>query len=98
MRYRVLAVSLMLVAAACGGSGATVATTGTPSTTSASTGPATTSAPGSTENPGTTTATTQALRAEGLVAPSFVTTLSDGSQFNMGEHDRPVYLVFWAEW
>jgi len=106
MRIRLLAISLMLLAAACGGTDAAPATTdapaatsGTTGTESGTTGSETTSTPDSTENPDPTAApTTEALRAEGPVAPSFVTTLSDGSQFDMGAHDQPVYLVFWAEW
>lgn len=106
MRIRLLAISLMLLAAACGGTDAAPTTIGGPSattgTTGAETGTAgteTTSAPDSTEDPDSTAATTtEALQAEGPVAPGFVTVLSDGSQFDMGAHDRPIYLVFWAEW
>ena len=91
----------MLLAAACGGTDAVPATTAVsaPSATSGTIGSESTSAPDSTENPASTiTTTSEALRTEGPVAPSFVTTLSDGSQFDMAAHDRPVYLVFWAEW
>ena len=105
MRIRLLVLSLTLLAAACGGTDAVPATTSAPAVTSTTAGsetaaPATetTAAPDSTENPDTTTTTTEALRAEAPVAPAFVTTLSDGSQFDMSAHDRPVYLVFWAEW
>ncbi len=103
MRTRLLAISLLLLAAACGGTDTTGSSA--PAATVASSAPQTagspdsTSAPDSTENPSATAApTTEALRAEGPAAPSFVTTLSDGSQFDMGAHDKPVYLVFWAEW
>jgi len=103
MRIRLLSVSLLLLAAACGGTDATgssaPAATVAPSAPQNTDAPDSTSAPDSTENPSATAApTTEARRAEGPAAPSFVTTLADGSQFNMGEHDKPVYLVFWAEW
>ncbi len=103
MRIRLLVLSLLLLAAACGGTDTTGSSS--PAATVGSSGPQTTaspdstSSPDSTENPSATGApTTEALRVEGPAAPNFVTTLSDGSQFNMAEHDKPVYLVFWAEW
>ncbi len=105
MRIRLLALSLTLLAAACGGADAVPETTRAPAATTApsaseTSAPATetTATQDSTENADTTTTTTEALRAEAPIAPAFVTTLSDGSQFDMGAHDRPVYLVFWAEW
>lgn len=103
MRFRSLVVSLMLVATACGGSGADNAA---PTTAPAgSAGPSSTEAPGSNEAPGTTqaaatdsTAATEPPRTEGPEAPDFTTILADGSTFSLSEHDKPVYLVFWAEW
>ena len=86
MRIRFLALSLMLLAAACGG------------TDAASTTAAATDAPASTAQPGGTPTTAAPVAAEGPIAPNFVTVLSDGSQFDFGAHDKPVYLVFWAEW
>lgn len=99
MHIRLLALSLMLLAAACGGTDAAPATTSAPSATTGTTGAEKTEAPDSTQNPGTTaTTSTEGRSAEGPAAPGFVTTLSDGSQFDMAAHDQPVYLVFWAEW
>ena len=97
MRIRLFALSLTLLAAACGGTDAAPATTSPPSATTATTGFETTAVPDSTENPAATTST-EGQSTEGPAAPGFVTTLSDGSLFDMGAHDRPVYLVFWAEW
>jgi len=34
----------------------------------------------------------------GEAAPDFTLALGDGSTFTLSETDRPVYLVFWAEW
>ena len=89
MRFRLLVVSLMLIAAACGGSDTAAPTT----------------APGSNETPDNTqaagtdsTVASEAPRTEGPAAPDFTTILADGSTFSLGEHDKPVYLIFWAEW
>ncbi|MCP3975009.1 MAG: hypothetical protein GY720_11015 [bacterium] len=104
MRVRSLVVSLGLIAAAC--SGGVVETTAPASPGGSSTAPSLTEAPGATEAPeateapGTTgaTAETEAPRTDGTPAPGFVAVLSDGSEFQLGAHDKPVYLVFWAEW
>jgi len=34
----------------------------------------------------------------GEAAPDFTLALGDGSTFTLSETDKPVYLVFWAEW
>lgn len=52
-------------------------------------GPATTAIPGTTGAPLTTTAAT---------APDFALALGDGGTFRLSEEQKPVYLVFWAEW
>jgi len=101
MRTRLIAMSLMLLAAACGGTAdsnvaAAPQTTAAPEDTVVV---AATEAPDSTQAPGSvSTAVTEAPRTEGPSAPGFVTTLADGSKFSLVEHDRPVYLIFWAEW
>ena len=35
---------------------------------------------------------------DGPAAPDFTLALGDGSSFTLSATDRPVYLVFWAEW
>ncbi len=42
--------------------------------------------------------TTPAPAVEGPAAPDFDLTLSDGSSFSLSAEQKPVYLVFWAEW
>lgn len=34
----------------------------------------------------------------GPPAPDFTITLDDGTEFTLSEEQKPVYLVFWAEW
>jgi hypothetical protein len=31
-------------------------------------------------------------------APDFTLELGDGGSYTLSERDKPVYLVFWAEW
>ena len=33
-----------------------------------------------------------------MVAPDFTLELGTGGTFTLSESDKPVYLVFWAEW
>lgn len=35
---------------------------------------------------------------DGPPAPDFTMTLNDGSEFTLSAEQKPVYLVFWAEW
>ena len=39
-----------------------------------------------------------AAPVDGPPAPDFTMTLNDGSTFTLSEEQKPVYLVFWAEW
>ena len=32
------------------------------------------------------------------LAPDFSLTLSDGTEYQLSNETRPVYMVFWAEW
>ncbi len=36
--------------------------------------------------------------SNGPAAPDFELTLGDGSTFRLSDEQKPVYLVFWAEW
>ncbi|MDX2344613.1 MAG: hypothetical protein QNL12_13205, partial [Acidimicrobiia bacterium] len=68
----------------------------TPADTSESTDPpasdATTEA-GGTDEPGE-----QAPSFDGPPAPDFELALADGSTFALSAEQKPVYVVFWAEW
>ncbi len=73
-----------------------VAACATPAAPSAATDPApgtTGSVPPSTGGPVATTAEVQ-----GQPAPDFALILGDGSTFRLSDEQKPVYLVFWAEW
>jgi hypothetical protein len=48
----------------------------------------------STETPEGTTGTT----SDRPLAPDFTLELGDGGSFTLSEGEKPVYLVFWAEW
>lgn len=92
MRVRLGLMSLMIVAAACGGGDGAPDNDVSPTTQSTTTAAPTTE-PG---DAGTTRA--PAGSVAGPPAPDFTTMLADGSEFNLASHGRPVYLVFWAEW
>jgi hypothetical protein len=91
---KALAIMLALVAAACGSSADAPQTT-TP------TGVATTQPPGvatsTTQPPGDATSTT-GTEPDGPLAPDFTLALGDGSEFVLSAEQKPVYMVFWAEW
>jgi cytochrome oxidase Cu insertion factor (SCO1/SenC/PrrC family) len=36
--------------------------------------------------------------ADGPAAADFTLALGDGSTFTLSEEQKPVYLIFWAEW
>lgn len=99
-----LVLAMLLMLAAC--SSGTSETTGGSTTTSAATASTEPSSSvtepdgGAEETP--TTSTSQAAdpspQVEGPVAPDFTFALADGSAFTLSEEQKPVYLVFWAEW
>jgi len=98
-RSALLAAIVLAVAACAGDSGAGV--TAAPTTTTAiSPGPSpTTGTGGGGEDPSTTLGTSAAPpQIEGPAAPDFVFALADGSSFSLSDQQKPVYLVFWAEW
>ena len=39
-----------------------------------------------------------AAPVEGPAAPDFTVVLDDGTEFTLSQEQKPVYLVFWAEW
>jgi hypothetical protein len=95
MRRTAAALTLALLAA-CGG--APTATTGEATTTSL-TEPAATSSTLATTS-GQTTVPTEAppTTPAGDPAPDFSLELGDGSTFVLSAEQRPLFMVFWAEW
>ncbi len=85
--YRVTrcVVAVLLLLAAC-------TTAGEPSTTPAPSTTATTSA--TTTAAPVSTSTTEPP----VLAPDFTLALGDGGEFTLTGTDKPVYLIFWAEW
>ncbi|MCH7844724.1 MAG: hypothetical protein IH850_02720 [Acidobacteria bacterium] len=90
-----------VTAAACGGGQITEDSFDTvpPSSTSSSTSevPQVSDVPGTT-GPTTTAATTAPVVVEGPPAPDFSLALADGTEFTLSAEQKPVYMVFWAEW
>ncbi|MCP4305340.1 MAG: hypothetical protein GY926_26925 [bacterium] len=103
MRKRSLAIVFVLVLAACGGAEEEVAPVTAAATEAA---PATDATPAPeaapTEAPDATPAPSEevdpAPSFDGPPAPDFALTLADGSSFELSAEQKPVYVVFWAEW
>ncbi len=96
-RLQLLLAGLALVVVACSdGADATSTTQSVPvdPETSTTAGGGGTAAPGTTETPETTEGTT----SDRPLAPDFTLALGDGGSFTLSEGEKPVYLVFWAEW
>ena len=100
-RIQIVAMACALLVAACGGAGGDGDSA--PATTlPAETAPSSTEA-ATTSTPSTTAATTDnssnpGPSIEGPPAPDFTTILADGSEFTLSAQEKPVYLIFWAEW
>lgn len=41
---------------------------------------------------------TTTAAAEAAAAPDFTLALADGGVFRLSDEQRPVYMIFWAEW
>lgn len=108
---RQLLIALALVVAACGGAAgpspeqtgdATAATTtSTPATSTAGTDTATTptvASPSDGSSPNTLQADPPREPPEGPTAPDFTLALGQGGDFSLSAEQKPVYMVFWAEW
>lgn len=107
MRKLTLLVGFAFVLASCGGSAepvAATAVTGAPAAPAQSDNEPTAAAAPSTDTGGAdssepTTSTAAAAPAfDGPPAPDFELVLEDGSTFRLSDEQKPVYLVFWAEW
>ncbi len=92
---KVLLVLFVLVAAACSTPGDTAGPDTTGPTTTVASSPSTSDGSSATSStaPGETTTTSGRQ-----VAPDFTLELGDGGTYTLSEGEKPVYLVFWAEW
>ena len=98
-RLQLLLATLALVVVACSDS---PGTTGTSQPAGSTDDPAASTLPGAdatvasetTDTPEGTTGTT----SDRPLAPDFTLELGDGDSFTLSEGEKPVYLVFWAEW
>lgn len=91
---------ILALVAACGGTpvqdpGTTTAVPETSTTQEPAEDPATTDTPAGAEDDTGPTTTTSSGRP---VAPDFTLELGDGGEYTLSEAEKPVYLVFWAEW
>jgi hypothetical protein len=84
--------ALTLVTAACGAGPAPVAI-GEPVPTTPSSSTATDVPP-----PASGATTSVPAEPRGPIAPDFTLALGDGGVFTLSEGEKPVYMVFWAEW
>ena len=57
----------------------------------------TTQAP-ATDEPQSSTTEAAGPSFDGPPAPDFELALADGSVFRLSDEQKPVYMVFWAEW
>lgn len=94
----ILIAVLVVALGACASS-----TEGGTTTTADSSSPTTTeSSPDPTEAPDDPTTTSQpeatGTTSDRPLAPDFTLQLGDGGTYILSEGERPVYLVFWAEW
>jgi hypothetical protein len=108
MRNAALLAALALIAAACGGSADLAQTPSTVATTAAPVAQAdseqaasTTDAPvlDNAEQAGSPDPTSAPSPSfDGPPAPDFELALGDGGTFRLSDEQKPVYVVFWAEW
>ncbi|HSG79376.1 MAG TPA: hypothetical protein VLD62_07350 [Acidimicrobiia bacterium] len=79
-----------------------VATPGTSAPTTTRADGAATTAPPATAVPSATTSTAAPpptrVKPEGEDAPDFTLSLGEGGSFTLSDEQKPVYMVFWAEW
>lgn len=91
---------LALVAASCASdsdTSSTAADSQAPVTTSPVTTTPVTTSPVTT-SPTSKEPTTTVPVVEGPAAPDFTLALGDGGEFTLSAEEKPVYLIFWAEW
>ncbi|MEX0826674.1 MAG: hypothetical protein WD184_08015 [Acidimicrobiia bacterium] len=92
-------VAVALVFAACS---TPTSTEPTAAETTAAGGVTTTAAPTTTGASGSTVpgavTTTSRVAPDGEAAPDFTLALGEGGEFTLSDEQKPVYMVFWAEW
>jgi hypothetical protein len=112
MRIKTVALlaAIAVAAAACGGnaadpSSAETAPASQPTSSAPEAGPTTAPAPEETPAASTTTAATppeadtgEPVPDDAPAAPDFELALGEGGTFRLSDEQKPVYLVFWAEW
>ena len=108
MQRSALATAIVLALAACSadstsqGADSTTSTVVAESSTTTESPPTTEGSSGgqdtTTSTAGESSTTSPPPQVEGPVAPDFTFALSDGSSFSLSDEQKPVYLVFWAEW
>ncbi len=89
-RASLLIAVFAFVAAACSGGGDETPSTsdgGSVTTSPVTTSPVTTSPVGD-----------AASQVDGPPAPDFTLALGDGGEFSLSAEQKPVYVIFWAEW
>jgi hypothetical protein len=91
-----------IIVASCGGGSDTASSTSTSSESPVTTSPVTTTpvttSPATTSPPGVEAPATTVPAVEGPAAPDFTLALGDGGEFTLSAEEKPVYLIFWAEW
>ena len=109
MRKLALLLAAGLLVSACGGSETTSdpsepaptdapVTSATDSTVPEAIEAPATEAPPAAEEPPASEAPAAAPSFDGPPAPEFELTLADGSTFSLADEEKPIYMVFWAEW
>jgi hypothetical protein len=91
-------VAFGILAAACGGGTVTQDSFETSLPTTATVAATDEEAPVTTAGIDPTTTAAPAVVVDGPPAPDFALALDDGRGFILSEEQRPVYMVFWAEW
>jgi thiol-disulfide isomerase/thioredoxin len=93
--HRMVAVALLVTACAGGPGADRTASTPAADTIASTSAPVTSTSPGSTTTPpGAITSSTDPRE----LAPDFSLDLGEGGTYQLSAAERPVYLVFWAEW
>ncbi len=96
LRGIVVPAALSLAAVACGGGAAPDEPA--PAAEITTTPAEDTVPPADPAPPGTAAEEPPQTSVEGPPAPDFALALGDGGVFTLSEEQKPVYLVFWAEW